>query len=76
MTVFEYLNKNFDDIEILNKANMLKYKVIHYFSIYSRYLYYIEVGECKTKAVELAAKDNYVSIRRGFNAISEMEKAI
>ena len=76
MRVFEYVNQNFTEIEKLNKANLLKYKVIHYFSIYSRYLYYVNLGNSKTTSITQASKDNYVCKARGFDAIKQMEKEI
>ena len=76
MTVFEYLNANFSEVERMNRANLVKYKVVHYFSIYSRYLYYLNLGNNKTQSITMAANDNYVCNRRGFDAIKEMEKEI
>jgi hypothetical protein len=76
MTVFEYINQNFTEIERMNKANMVKYKVIHYFSIYSRYLYYLNLGNNKTQSITMASNDNYVCKTRGFDAIKQMEKEL
>ena len=76
MTVFEYINQNFTEIERMNSANMVKYKVIHYFSIYSRYLYYLNLGNNKTQSITMASSDNHVCKTRGFDAIKQMEKVI
>ena len=76
MNTFEYINKNKSEIEKLNNANLLKYKVIYYFSIYSRYLYYLNLGHNKTVSINQSCKDNYVSLRRGFDAIKQMEVEI
>jgi hypothetical protein len=76
MKVFEYINSNFSEIERMNNSNLIKYKVIHYFSIYSRYIYYKNLGNNKTVSIDQACCDNYVSRRRGFDAIKAMEKEI
>jgi len=76
MTVFEFINQHFEDFDKLYKAGLLKYKAIHYFSIYSRYLYYTKQGNSKTKSITMAAHDNYVCKSLGFYAIKQMEKEL
>jgi hypothetical protein len=76
MTVFEYFHQCAEQIEKLDNAGMLKYKVWYYFAIYSRYLVYLEMGNSKTASVKQASSDFHVTERRGWEAINEMSKQI
>jgi hypothetical protein len=72
MTVFEYINQNKDQIEVMIKAGLLRYKSNFYFSLYSRYLYYLNFHN-KTNAIDRACSDHCVCQMTGFRAIKEME---
>lgn len=76
MTVFEWINANFELVETLTNSNLMKYKVKCYFTIYSRYRYYVQNGNKKTPSIEQACKDYHTSRDTGFIAIKEMEKII
>jgi hypothetical protein len=76
MKLFDYLNNNKLEVERLERAGLLKYKVGYYMAIYSRYLVYLQMGLTKSQSIERAASDLYTTRCTGFTAIKEMEKSI
>lgn len=76
MRKFDFINANAEIVKKLENMGMVKWKTSFYFGIYSRYLYYRENGINRTKSIEQAASDFYVSRTRGFAAIKEMENDV
>jgi uncharacterized membrane protein len=76
MTVFEYFHMYNEQIEKLDNAGMLKYKVGLHFAIYSRILVYLEMGNSKTASIKQASEDFHTTEKTGWNAYNEMSKQI
>jgi len=76
MTTFEWINDNLELVEKLNKAGIVKYKAPLYYAIYSRYKYYFDLGNIKTRAIVQACTDFNTCKKTGFLVIQEMEKEI
>lgn len=75
MTVFEYINQNKGKVDEMIAIGLLRYKSNFYFSIYSRYLYYLNFNN-KTNSINQSCNDHCVCEMTGFRAIKEMEKKI
>ncbi len=76
MTIFEYINNNRELTLRMSELGLMKYKVELYYAIYSRYLYYVQRGNSKTRAIKMSCEDHNTCEQTGWLVVKQMEKKI
>lgn len=71
MTKFEYINKNIDLIKYLIKAGIVSTTFLNNWHIYSRYDYYLKLGNSKAVS-SIWIEDEFKLSRMGFFRIRKI----
>ena len=76
MTVFEYIGENIERLKKDIKIGITSYCIINHWYIYSRYHYYISVGNPVSNAVLYTSQDFKIGERTIYKIIKRMEATI
>jgi len=76
MTLFEYINQNFERVKHEVKTGQRPCSTIRYIQIYSRYDYWRKLDNSVSRSVLFTSEDMKIGERSIYNIIKKMESEI
>jgi hypothetical protein len=76
MILFNYINENLNRIKKEARLGLISCAIFRHFQIYSRYSYYVKLGNNKTNSVIYTCNDFQMEQRSVYYIIKKMESEI